>query len=529
MRFWGRLGRQPYILRNENMQEPLSHVRKKPMMKNTLQLDKKLIIGVSAILMCGMAAAYYGLRNEPQLFADQVTEAPRPVRDLEFTKQHKFVKLDQEILEGLVHDVDTIHIQLFSGENVVIRINKRQPINDNDAIAYGKVEGDKDSQVILSMAGDASGGRTEAMVGTIDFSDGRSFRIDYVGDGVHKLVEIDHNAAGLICEHPEGSAGFMIGPNGEKIRLMYQRATMNGGTAVAANPAATIRRLNPTIQTVPNNSAFNQRVNLRQPRRAIKLSWISDRTEPNITFRGTTLVRPPTPTRTPTPTPTPSQSGAIDILVVYTDGAAQAKGGEAGIKALAGLAVANVNTAFQNSGISASARLAGTAKWSGRTSSGNLRSDIGALRGDAAIKALRSQNKADLVAAFVPGRASGIIGIGSMPSGPSGNKNACWSVTKVATVGVPHRTFAHEIGHNLGAGHAKDRGSSGGAESTAYGWRFTGSDGKRYRTLLSYSPGIRIPYYSNPAKSYKDKPTGTAAANNAATITKIAAKAAGYK
>ena len=159
-------------------------------------MNKKLVIGASAILLCGMAAAYIGLTNEPQLFEDQVAEAPRPVRDLEFTKQHKFVKLDQKILEGLVHDVDTIHIRLFSGENVVIRINERQPINDNDAIAYGKVEGDEGSQVVLSMAGDADGGRTEAMVGTIDFSDGRSFKIDYVGDGVHKLVEIDHHAAG---------------------------------------------------------------------------------------------------------------------------------------------------------------------------------------------------------------------------------------------------------------------------------------------------------------------------------------------
>ena len=193
-----------------------------------MTLNKKLVIGASAVLCCGMAAAYFGLANEPQLFEDQVAEAPRPVRDLEFTKQHKFVKLDQKILEGLVHDMDTIHIQLFSDENVVININKRQPINDNDAIAYGEVEGDKGSQVILSMAGDADGGRTEAMAGTIDFSGGRSFKIDYVGDGVHKLVEIDYSSVDSVCEHPEGPAGVITGPNGEKIRLWYQ------GQAVAA-------------------------------------------------------------------------------------------------------------------------------------------------------------------------------------------------------------------------------------------------------------------------------------------------------
>ena len=202
-----------------------------------------------------------------------------------------------------------------------------------------------------------------------------------------------------------------------------------------------------------------------------------------------------------------------------------AKGGEAGIKALAGLAVGNVNTGMKNSGINASAKLVATVEWSGHTSSGSLISDIRSLTRDADIKALRTQYKADLVAALVPGRASGIIGIGSMPSSTSGSKNACWTVTKVAVVGAPYRTFAHEIGHNLGAGHS----NSSGAEDAAKGWRFTGSDGKKYRTIMAYSPGIRIPYYSNPAKSYKDKPTGTSSANNAATIGKIAAKAARYQ
>jgi hypothetical protein len=210
-------------------------------------------------------------------------------------------------------------------------------------------------------------------------------------------------------------------------------------------------------------------------------------------------------------------------LVVYTDGAAQAKGGDAGIKAFAGSAVGNVQTALSNSGINASARLAGTAKWS-HTSTGDLSSDINKLRGDAAILALRTQNKADLVAALVedaPGNTAGIGAMGSL----SGNKNACWSVIKVGAVGAPNRSFAHEIGHNLGAGHS----DSAGAESSAKGLRFTGSDGKDYRTQMAYAPGTRIPWYSNPSKSYQGKPTGTASANNAATITKVSSKVAGYE
>ena len=269
-------------------------------------LNNKLVIGTNAILLCGMAVAYFGLTNEPQLFEDQVAEAPRPVRDLEFIRQHKFVKLDQKILEGLVHDVDTIHIQLFSGENVVIYINKRQPINDNDAIAYGEVEGDEGSQVVLSMAGDADGGRTEAMAGTIDFSDGRSFKIDYVGDGVHKLMEIDHNAIGLICTQPEGPAGVITGPNGEKIKLMYQRMTLHGRSTVVVSRPTTIRRMNPINRASSTGSfAFSMRASIRLPRASIKqpwsvwsrsdrsttrtytrMTWAPARTEPNVIFGG---------------------------------------------------------------------------------------------------------------------------------------------------------------------------------------------------------------------------------------------------
>jgi len=112
--------------------------------------------------------------------------------------------------------------------------------------------------------------------------------------------------------------------------------------------------------------------------------------------------------------------------------------------------------------------------------------------------------------------------------GISGSVNACHSVTWTVWVGPPMRTFAHEIGHNLGAGHF----GKSGAEPAAQGWRYVGTDGKNYRTQLSYQEKAnetRIPYYSNPAKSYQGKPTGTASANNSATISKLAKEASGYK
>jgi hypothetical protein len=218
--------------------------------------------------------------------------------------------------------------------------------------------------------------------------------------------------------------------------------------------------------------------------------------------------------------------------VIYTDDAVQSVGSVAAIVSLAGLAVGNVDNALSNSGINASASLAGTAKWS-HISSGDVISDMDVLAlsnsmGSAEANALRTQYNADLVAALVSGPGSGTTGYGSIPLGTGGNSYACWSVTQAAAVGAPARSFAHEIGHNFGAGHDVAQGGPN-AEPAARGYRFIGTDGNQYNTLLAYGSGTRIPYYSTPNETYAGKAIGTASANSAATIEKIAAAASAYR
>ena len=276
-----------------------------------LVLNRKLIIGTCGILLLsGMVAAYFGFAKSDELIAMQVDEAPRPVTDLEFTKQHKFVTLDQDILEGLVHNVNQIQLALFNGERVKIKINDRQPINDQDAIAYGEVESDPGSNVVLSMAGDSDGGKTEAMSGTIDFTDGRSFKIDYVGDGVHKLVEIDHSSYEGVCNHPAGPAGFILGPQGEKIKLMYQHIQMRGGPQIRVPRVGVAQSLTPAGRQIRfGASPADSRAFVRLPARSISqprntwsfgkgrssggttyrpMNWASFRSGPNVVFGGKT-------------------------------------------------------------------------------------------------------------------------------------------------------------------------------------------------------------------------------------------------
>ncbi len=217
--------------------------------------------------------------------------------------------------------------------------------------------------------------------------------------------------------------------------------------------------------------------------------------------------------------------------MIYTDPAQQEAGGESAIKALAGSAVGNVTTALSNSGLSESAKLVGTEKFS-YTSTGNLSADLTKISSDSQVKSWRDQYKADLVAMLVKSNSGSTTGIGHLGSA-NGNEGAAFSVIKVNAVGAPVRSFAHEIGHNLGCGHAADQGSgSGGAFSYSHGWRFVGSDSKNYRTLLSYQKTAgeaRIPYFSAPAINYQSTPTGTANADNGKTIKAIIDKVIKYR
>jgi hypothetical protein len=190
-----------------------------------------------------------------------------------------------------------------------------------------------------------------------------------------------------------------------------------------------------------------------------------------------------------------------------------------------------VNTALKNSGVSERAKLVATEKIN-HTSSGNLGSDISKIANDSQVASWRTKYKADLVSMLVKSSSGSTMGMGHVGTA-NGNKGAAYSVCKVKAVGGPIRSFAHEVGHNLGCAHAKGQGSGAGTGAFGYshGWRFEGTDKKKYRTLLSYqkNPGeARIPYYSNPSVQYKGMATGTSAADNGKTIKAVIKKAIKY-
>ena len=74
--------------------------------------------------------------------------------------------------------------------------------------------------VTLSVAWAANEDSFEALAGTVALSSGRTFRIDYVGDKLHRLSEISHEVADY-CEHGPQSCGVLAGAQGEVIPLVY--------------------------------------------------------------------------------------------------------------------------------------------------------------------------------------------------------------------------------------------------------------------------------------------------------------------
>ncbi len=193
---------------------------------------------------------------------------------------------------------------------------------------------------------------------------------------------------------------------------------------------------------------------------------------------------------------------AIDLLVVYTAFARQRAGGEAQIKAKLANAVAVTNTAFQRSGVNAVLTAVGIQELA-IVESADLDSDLTAISYGgtyaATIDAARTAVGADLVA-LVTGRASaGSCGIAWL--GPSAA--AAFSVTEQDCLYAGQWSFSHELGHNLGAGHAPGDSAPIGVPY-AQGYRDW-----TVRTLMAYPVYGSPPRMLNYSSATVTEPAGT--------------------
>ncbi|GEM_PF-1768394 len=212
----------------------------------------------------------------------------------------------------------------------------------------------------------------------------------------------------------------------------------------------------------------------------------------------------------------------IDVLVVYTPAARNAAGGTASIQALAVSAIEATNQSYLNSGVQTTVRLAHLAEVD-YSESGSFGTDLSNLRTGVVPDALELREifDADLVAML--SNSTGACGIGYlMQDLDPGFESLGFSVTRYSCA-VGNLSFAHELGHNMGCQHDVGNAGSNPLFPYSFGWRWTTNGGQLRRSVMAYSPGSRVPHFSNPNVLNGGVPTGVeSSAFNALSINNAA-------
>ncbi|HEV8617482.1 MAG TPA: pre-peptidase C-terminal domain-containing protein [Methylomirabilota bacterium] len=226
-------------------------------------------------------------------------------------------------------------------------------------------------------------------------------------------------------------------------------------------------------------------------------------------------------------------AGTIDVLVVYSPAARIAAGGTTAMNTLIALAITETNQGYANSGVTHRLRLVHKAEVV-YTESGNFSTDLSWVTGNATVAALRNTYGADLVSFVIEGNQfCGIAWLMTTVSTAFAGNG--FSVT-ARTCATGYYSFAHEIGHNMGARHdwfvdAMDN------SPYSYNHGFVATN-KTWRTIMAYgndcSNCTRINRWSNPSLMYNSVPTGVPegqfhAADNHRTLNNTAATVANFR
>jgi hypothetical protein len=247
-------------------------------------------------------------------------------------------------------------------------------------------------------------------------------------------------------------------------------------------------------------------------------------------------VRPPLADAAP-PAVGADDGSIVDLLVVYTPAARAAAGGTAGMEAIVDLAVLETNSSYANSGVHHRLRLVHAQEIPYTEAS--IETDLTRLAGTAdgymdEVHGLRDAHGADLVALLREGTEAA-CGVAYLMTTPS-SAFAPWAFSVTARdCATGYYSFAHEIGHNLGADHDWAMTPNGAAASFNHGYVSTTLG---WRTVMAYGESCgyctRLPRWSNPDLFHNGERTGVAegsfrAADNRKTLNNAALTVANFR
>jgi peptidyl-Asp metalloendopeptidase len=225
----------------------------------------------------------------------------------------------------------------------------------------------------------------------------------------------------------------------------------------------------------------------------------------------------------------PDPQGRIDVMMLYTASALASAGGESNLRTTAQAALDAANTSYANSQITTRLRLVHVQEVGYTESELDYADHVAWLSSDPGVAALREAYRADLVTLLV--QDPRFCGMAYLMGGvtPGFASSAFSSVTLSCAVG--NLSFAHELGHTMGAHHDPANGLGMPAFPFAYGHFVNGS----FRTVMAYnnqcsSGCTRVARFSNPNISYLGSPTGVAEArDNHRTLNGTDAVAANFR
>ncbi len=220
--------------------------------------------------------------------------------------------------------------------------------------------------------------------------------------------------------------------------------------------------------------------------------------------------------------PTAGDDGSlVDVMVLYTNGAASAYGGN--MADFIQLGITETNTSYTNSGISFQVRLvhaeqvsyseqSGSTGWSNML--GELRTGGESGSGNLAVtQGLRDQYGADLVSLWI--NEPTYCGLAYVLTSLTSRPDLGYSVVHYSCA-TGYYSFGHEMGHNMGARHDWYVDGTDNSPFT-YNHGYTYPTG-HWRTVMAYNNACsaagtsctRIPYWSSPNVNYGGVPTGVA-------------------
>ena len=244
------------------------------------------------------------------------------------------------------------------------------------------------------------------------------------------------------------------------------------------------------------------------------------------------------------PPPAADDGTSIDVLVLYTQAARAAAGGTAQMNVEAAAEVTQTNTYYANSNVVQRLRLVYAGEVTHTevdmdTDLPRLRSGTDGFADEAPI--LRDLYKADFVSLW--GMYNDYCGLGFLMVNESSNfAGSAYNIVSYDCTGPGGRTFAHELGHNMGLRHDNYQDptpttnvtpeAGGAAVDITYAHGHVDLV-NRFRTIMSYNDQcaaqappfncFSIPHFSNPAINFTNTafypsavsaPTGNAANAN---------------